>query len=331
MKVAVIGATGLVGQKMISILEERDFPLKELIPVASERSIGKELFFQGNSFETITIEQALQMKPELALFSAGKEISLQYGKQFAASGTIVIDNSSAWRMEPDIKLIVPEVNGELLKQEDRLIANPNCSTIQMVVALAPLHKIYKIKRVVVSTYQAVSGSGQKALAQMEAERRLENAEKAYPYSIDLNCLPHGGEFLENDYTSEEMKLVNESRKILGEPDLKVTATVVRIPVHTGHSESINLEFENDFTINDVKEILSGTPGIKVLDAPEKNHYPMPLFAEGKDDVFVGRIRRDVSCKKALNLWVVSDNLRKGAATNAVQIAEKMLEIKERNF
>ena len=331
MKVAVIGATGLVGQKMISILEERDFPLKELIPVASERSIGKELFFQGNSFETITIEQALQMKPELAFFSAGKEISLQYGKQFAASGTIVIDNSSAWRMEPDIKLIVPEVNGELLKQEDRLIANPNCSTIQMVVALAPLHKIYKIKRVVVSTYQAVSGSGQKALAQMEAERRLEDAEKAYPYSIDLNCLPHGGEFLENAYTSEEMKLVNESRKILGEPDLKVTATVVRIPVHTGHSESINLEFENDFTINDVKEILSGTPGIKVLDAPEKNHYPMPLFAEGKDDVFVGRIRRDVSCKKALNLWVVSDNLRKGAATNAVQIAEKMLEIKERNF
>ncbi|MCF8235895.1 MAG: aspartate-semialdehyde dehydrogenase [Bacteroidales bacterium] len=326
MKVAIIGATGLVGRMMARILEERDFPVTELIPAASERSVGKMVAFKNKEHQVVGVEEALSRKPDFALFSAGKDLSLKYAQRFATTGTIVIDNSSAWRMEKNARLIVPEVNGNMLSKDDRLIANPNCSTIQLMVAVHPLQKKYGLNRMVVSTYQAVSGSGQKALDQMEAERNRQNPEPAYPHPIDLNCLPHGGDFLPNGYTSEEMKLVNESRKILSLPELRVTATVVRIPVETGHSESVNLEFEKDFDIEDICEILAKSPGINLLDKPEQNKYPMPLYAVGKDDVFVGRIRSDESLPKALNMWVVSDNLRKGAATNAVQIAERMLEI-----
>lgn len=324
MKIAIIGATGLVGRMMARILEERDFPVAELIPAASERSFGKMVAFKNKEYQVVGVEEALSRKPDFALFSAGKDISLKYAQRFAATGTIVIDNSSAWRMEKNVRLIVPEVNGDMLSKDDRLIANPNCSTIQLMVAVHPLQKKYELKRMVVSTYQAVSGSGQKALDQMEAERNRQKPEMAYPHPIDLNCLPHGGDFLPNGYTSEEMKLLNESRKILNLPELRVTATVVRIPVETGHSESVNLEFEKDFEIKDVREILAKSPGITLLDNPAQNQYPMPLCAAGKDEVFVGRIRRDESLPKALNMWVVSDNLRKGAATNAVQIAERML-------
>ncbi len=326
MKIAIAGATGLVGQKMTEILEERNFPVTELIPMASGRSAGKKTQFRGREYEVVLLEDGLKKKPDLALFSAGKEVSLEYAPLFADQGCIVIDNSSAWRMDPEVKLIVPEVNGDLLVKTDKLIANPNCSTIQMMVAIAPLHREFKIRRIVVSTYQAVSGSGQKALLQMEAEREKKDIEKVYPYSIDLNCLPHGGEFLQNNYTSEEMKLLHESRKILNEPGLAVSATVVRIPVHTGHSESINLEFEEDFDIDQIRNILAEAAGIKLLDDSFNNLYPMPLYTEGRDEVFVGRIRPDESRKKCLNLWVVADNLRKGAATNAVQIAEQMLKI-----
>ncbi len=325
MKVAIIGATGLVGSMMAKVLEERNFPLTEIIPIASEHSAGKKIHFRNKEYEVVTPDVALAKQPDFALFSAGKTVSLKWAGQFASAGTIVIDNSSAWRMDRDIKLIVPEVNGDNLTLKDRLIANPNCSTIQMVVAINPLHLRYKIKRIVVSTYQAVSGSGQKALAQMDAERKDNKLEMVYPHPIDLNCLPHGGDFLSNQYTSEEMKLVNETRKIMNAPELGITSTVVRVPVRTGHSESINLEFEQDINLSEIKEIFSHASGVTLLDDPSRNQYPMPLYAAGRDDVFVGRIRRDESQPRTLNIWVVADNLRKGAATNAVQIAERMLQ------
>lgn len=324
MKVAIIGATGLVGQMMAKVLQERDFPVSELIPVASDLSVGKKISYRNMEYDVISIESAIGRRPDFALFSAGKTVSLYRAKEFASAGTIVIDNSSAWRMEEDVKLIVPEVNGNILMSGDKLIANPNCSTIQMVMAINPLHLRYKIRRIVVSTYQAVSGSGQKALDQMNSERNKEETEMVYPHPIDLNCLPHGGDFLSNNYTSEEMKLVYETRKIMNAPEVGITSTVVRVPVHTGHSESINLEFEKDFDLDEVKEILTNKKGISLIDDPLKNKYPMPLFSEGKDEVLVGRIRRDESQPRTLNMWVVADNLRKGAATNAVQIAEEMI-------
>lgn len=324
MKVAVVGATGLVGTMMLKVLEERNFPISELIPVASEKSVGKEIEFKGKWYRVHSMDEAIAKKPELALFSAGGTISLQEAPRFAAVGTVVIDNSSAWRMDPDKALVVPEVNAHILNSSNKIIANPNCSTIQMVVALKPLHDRYKIKRVVVSTYQSVTGTGVKAVNQLMNERNEIESEKAYAYPIDLNVIPQIDVFTNNDYTKEEMKMINETKKIMEDDSIRVTATTVRIPVMGGHSESINVEFENDFDLTELRALLAKSPGITVQDDPSKQIYPMPLWAHNQDDVFVGRIRRDESQEKTLNMWVVSDNLRKGAATNAVQIAEYML-------
>lgn len=324
MKIAVVGATGLVGSKMLQVLEERNFPVTELIPVASEKSIGKEVIFKNKKYKVVSAEDAIAAKPDIALFSAGGGTSLLLAPKFAEAGITVIDNSSAWRMDPSKKLIVPEVNANVLTKEDKIIANPNCSTIQMVLVLNPLHKKYAIKRVVVSTYQSVTGTGVKAVQQMENERNNVKGEMVYKYPIDKNALPHIDVFLENGYTKEEMKMVNETRKIIGDDAIQLTATCVRIPVVGGHSESVNVEFENDFDLTEVREILSAAPGVIVQDDVENFIYPMPLTAHEKDDTFVGRIRRDESQPKTLNFWVVSDNLRKGAATNAVQIAEFLI-------
>lgn len=325
MKIAVVGATGLVGSKMLQVLEERNFPVTELIPVASEKSVGKEVTFKGKKYKVVSAEDAIAAKPAIALFSAGGSTSLALAPKFAEAGTTVIDNSSAWRMDATKKLVVPEVNAEVLTKEDKIIANPNCSTIQMVLVLKPLNEKYDIKRVVVSTYQSVTGTGVKAVQQMENERNNVKGEMAYKYPIDKNALPHIDVFLDNGYTKEEMKMVNETRKIIGDDSIQLTATCVRIPVVGGHSESLNIEFENDFDLDEVRKILSNAPGVVIQDDVENFVYPMPLSAHEKDETFVGRIRRDESQPKTLNCWVVSDNLRKGAATNAVQIAEYLLE------
>ena len=324
MNVAVVGITGLVGNIMVDILEKRNFPVSELIPVASEKSIGKKIKLKGQKIDVRTIQEAIQLAPDLALFSAGKRISLEYAPMFSEKGTTVIDNSSAWRMDPNTKLIIPEINAHTLSAKDKIIANPNCSTIQMLMALAPLHFRYKIKRIVVSTYQSVSGTGANAVCQLENERKGINGEMAYPHPIDKNCLPHCDDFTENGYTKEEIKLIDETRKILDDPSIQVTATAVRIPVLVGHSESVNVEFEKEYNLNDIPEILFSFPGVLVMDKPEDNLYPMPINVYGKDEVFVGRIRRDFSRDKALNIWVVTDNLRKGAATNTIQIAEYLI-------
>ncbi len=322
MKIAVVGATGLVGRKMLQVLEERRFPVEELIPVATEKNQGRKIEFRGEYYTIVSPEEAISRGADIALFSAGASTSLKYAEAFASKGTFVIDNSSAWRMHKDIKLIVPEINGHLLTKGDKIIANPNCSTIQMVMVLYPLHRLYKIKRIIVSTYQSVTGSGQKAVAQLFAERQGETPQnKAYPHQIDLNCLPHCDIFLENGYTKEEMKLVNETRKILDDYEIQISATAVRVPVIGGHSESVNAEFYKQPDIEEVRQALDNFPGVMVLDNPRENLYPMPVLAHDKDEVFVGRIRRDLSNPNALNLWIVADNLRKGAATNAVQIAE----------
>ncbi|MER3470780.1 MAG: aspartate-semialdehyde dehydrogenase [Chitinophagaceae bacterium] len=324
MKVAVVGATGLVGTKMLQVLAERSFPVDELIPVASEKSVGKEVEFKGKKYTIVSMQDAIAAKPAVALFSAGGSTSLEWAPKFAEAGITVIDNSSAWRMDPEKPLIVPEVNADVLTANDKIIANPNCSTIQMVVALQPLHKKYGIKRVVVSTYQSVTGTGKKAVDQLFNERKGEQGEMAYKYPIDLNVIPQIDVFLENGYTKEEMKMVNETKKIMGDESIRVTSTTVRIPVVGGHSESVNIEFENDFDRAEVKQILAAAPGIVVQDEPAQQIYPMPLWAHERDDVFVGRIRRDETQPNTLNMWIVSDNLRKGAATNAVQIAEYLL-------
>jgi aspartate-semialdehyde dehydrogenase len=325
MKVAVVGATGLVGTKMLQILEERNFPVTELIPVASEKSVGKEVTFKGKQYKVVSVEDAIKQKPDLALFSAGGSTSLAQAPLFAEAGTTVVDNSSAWRMDPTKKLVVPEVNANVLTAEDKIIANPNCSTIQMVVALKPLHDKYKIKRIVVSTYQSVTGTGVKAVDQLFNERKgITDGPRAYTYPIDLNVIPHIDVFTDNGYTKEEMKMIKETQKIMGDDSIKVTATTVRIPVIGGHSESVNIEFENDFDLVEVRDILSKAPGVLVVDDVANLKYPMPLDAHEKDEVFVGRIRRDESQAKTLNCWIVSDNLRKGAATNAVQIAEYLV-------
>ena len=325
MKVAVVGATGLVGSKMLQVLAERNFPVDELIPVASERSIGKEVSFKGKQYKIVSAEAAIAAKPDVAIFSAGGSTSLELAPKFAEAGITVIDNSSAWRMDPTKKLVVPEVNAAVLTKDDKIIANPNCSTIQMVVVLKPLHDKYKIKRVVVSTYQSVTGTGVKAVTQLMNERKGIEGEMAYKYPIDLNAIPHIDVFLENGYTKEEMKMVNETRKIIGDDSIQVTATCVRIPTMGGHSESVNIEFENDFDLVEVRELLSKAPGVVVKDDVANFIYPMPLTAYDKDETFVGRIRRDETQAKTLNCWIVSDNLRKGAATNAVQIAECLVE------
>lgn len=320
LRIAVVGATGMVGREMLKVLDEQGLPVDELIPVASERSVGKELEFQGKTYKVHGMQQAIDLVPDIALFSAGGDTSLEWAPKFAEKGTVVIDNSSAWRMHPDHLLVVPEINGNLITAKDKIIANPNCSTIQMVMCLKPLHEKYGLKRVVVSTYQSISGTGVKAVQQMEQERNGESADRVYPYPIDRNCLPHCDVFLENDYTKEEMKLVHETRKILGDESIGLTATAVRVPVAGGHSEAVNVEFHNDFDIDEVRLLLAAMPGVVLQDDPSKNEYPMPLYAAGKDEVFVGRLRRDESQARTLNMWIVSDNLRKGAATNAVQIA-----------
>jgi aspartate-semialdehyde dehydrogenase len=324
MKLAVVGATGLVGQKMIEVLEDRNFSLNELIPVASERSVGKTVNFRGKEYVVISMEEAIRQKPEIAIFSAGGETSKKYAPLFANQGTVVIDNSSAWRMEKNIKLVVPEINASLLTTQDKIIANPNCSTIQMVMVLAPLYRKFGIQRIVVSTYQSVTGTGKKALDQLQNERNGIQGEMAYPYPIDLNCIPQCDVFTENAYTKEEMKMVNETRKILGDEKIGITATTVRVPVIGGHSESVNLQLKAEFEIHEVLKLLREIPGVIVLDDPAKSEYPMPILASGRDEVFVGRIRRDDSAPNALNLWIVADNLRKGAATNAIQIAEYLV-------
>lgn len=324
MKVAVVGATGLVGTEMLRVLEEFDFPVDELVPVASARSAGKKVIFRNKEYEVVGMEEGIAAKADIALFSAGGSVSREFAPKFAEQGTIVVDNSSAWRMDPEVPLIVPEVNMHALNGS-KIIANPNCSTIQMVVALAPLHKAFHIKRLVISTYQSVTGTGKAAVDQMMGEREGEVGEKVYPHTIDMNCLPHCDIFLDNDYTKEEMKLVHETRKIMGDDSLRITATAVRVPVVGGHSESVNIEFENDFEIEEVKRLLSEAPGITLMDNPEKNIYPTPQQAHGSNEVYVGRIRRDESADKSLNLWIVADNLRKGAATNAVQIAAHLVE------
>jgi aspartate-semialdehyde dehydrogenase len=324
MKVAVVGATGLVGSKMLQVLAERNFPVDEIIPVASEKSVGKKVKFKDKEYIVVSAEEAINRNPQVAIFSAGGSTSLALAPKFAEAGITVIDNSSAWRMDPSIKLVVPEVNAHVLTKEDKIIANPNCSTIQMVLVLNPLHKRYGIKRVVVSTYQSVTGTGVKAVDQLMNERKGIEGEMAYKYKIDLNALPHIDVFLENGYTKEEMKMVLETKKIMGDDSIKVTATCVRIPVMGGHSESVNIEFEKDFTLEDVRAILSSSPGVVVQDDVDKFLYPMPLTAHEKDETFVGRIRRDETQENTLNCWIVSDNLRKGAATNAVQIAEYLL-------
>ncbi|MCO5259708.1 MAG: aspartate-semialdehyde dehydrogenase [Crocinitomicaceae bacterium] len=323
MRIAVVGATGMVGQIMLQVLREENFPVTELIPVASEKSVGKKVIFAGKEYPIVDIQTAVDMKPAVALFSAGGETSLEWAPKFAAVGTTVIDNSSAWRMDETKKLIVPEINGNSLTKEDKIIANPNCSTVQLVMALAPLHRVYKVKRVIVSTYQSITGTGVKAVEQMESERKGESANMVYPYPIDKNCLPHCDTFLDNGYTKEEMKLTNETKKIL-DPAINLTATAVRVPVVGGHSESVNIEFNRDFDLGDVRTILHKAAGIVVKDSPITNIYPMPRYAEGKNDVFVGRIRRDESQANTLNMWIVADNLRKGAATNAVQIAKLLV-------
>ena len=325
MKIAVVGATGMVGTIMMKLLEERNFPVSELIPVASERSIGKIITFKDKDYKIVGLEKAVALKPEIALFSAGGDTSLAWAPKFAEAGCVVIDNSSAWRMDPTKKLVVPEINANVITSDDKIIANPNCSTIQLVMALAPLHKRYTMKRVVVSTYQSVSGTGVKAVRQMENEIHGKSEEMAYPYQIFKNALPHCDVFLENGYTKEEMKLAKEPQKILGDSSFAVTATAVRIPTAGGHSESVNVQFEEDFELTEIRRILSQMPGVTVQDNPDTNTYPMPIFAHEKDDVFVGRIRRDESMPKTLNMWIVADNLRKGAATNAIQIAEYMVE------
>jgi aspartate-semialdehyde dehydrogenase len=325
MKVAVVGATGLVGSKMLQVLEERNFPVTKLFPVASERSVGKTIKFKGKRYKILSMDAAVGKRPDVAIFSAGGSVSKEWAPRFAERGTVVIDNSSAWRMDPEKKLVVPEVNADVLTKKDKIIANPNCSTIQMVVALKPLHDKYKIRRVVVSTYQSVTGTGVKAVNQLMGERKGKPGERAYPYQIDLNLLPHIDVFTENGYTKEEMKMVNETKKIMGDNSIRVTATTVRVPVIGGHSEAVNVEFERDFDLDEVRDILKKAPGVIVQDNPAEALYPMPLFAHDKDEVFVGRLRRDESQPNTLNMWVVSDNLRKGAATNAVQIAEYLLE------
>ncbi len=324
MKIAIVGATGMVGNVMLKVLAERNLPFTELLLVASEESVGKVISFEGKDYKVVSLATALAAKPDLAIFSAGGNTSLEWAPKFVSVGTRVIDNSSAWRMDATKKLIVPEINANLLTENDKIIANPNCSTIQMVLALFPLHKAYGIKRVVVSTYQSITGTGMKAVRQLEDEYKGIEGIKAYPHPIHKNALPHCDVFEENGYTKEEMKLVNETHKILDD-QISVTATAVRIPVVGGHSESVNIEFEKDFDLETVRKLLEDTKGIKVLDNPSENLYPMPLTAQGKDDVFVGRIRRDFSQAKTLNLWIVSDNLRKGAATNAIQIAEYLLD------
>ncbi|BAV09303.1 aspartate-semialdehyde dehydrogenase [Filimonas lacunae] len=321
MKVAVVGATGLVGTKMLQVLAERNFPVTELVPVASERSVGKEVEFKGVKYKIVSMADGIAAKPDVAIFSAGGSTSLEWAPKFAEAGVTVIDNSSAWRMDPTKKLVVPEVNADALTAEDKIIANPNCSTIQMVVALNPLHKKYNIKRVVVSTYQSVTGTGKKAVDQLFNERKGAETEMAYKYQIDLNVIPQIDVFLDNGYTKEEMKMVKETNKILRDDSIRVTATTVRIPVVGGHSESVNVEFSNDFDLEEVKEILRNAPGVVLQDDTTNQVYPMPLWAHEKDEVFVGRLRRDESQPNTLNMWIVSDNLRKGAATNAVQIAE----------
>jgi aspartate-semialdehyde dehydrogenase len=327
MKTAVVGATGMVGRTMIKVLEERNFPVTELIPAASERSVGNELSFKGKPVKVVSVTEAIKAKPVFAIFSAGASTSLEWAPVFAKEGIVVIDNSSAWRMDKNVPLVVPEINSHVIKKGDRLIANPNCSTIQMVMALAPLHRKYRIKRLVVATYQSVTGTGVKAVTQMENERAGIKGEMAYHHPIDMNCFPHGGSFQTDGYTSEEQKLLDETRKILEDQTIMVTATVVRIPVVGGHSEAVNIEFENDFNIDDVRTLISQFPGVVVYDNPAEFKYPMPIMSHNRDEVFVGRIRRDLSREKCLNLWIVSDNIRKGAATNAVQIAEFMAENK----
>ena len=326
MKVAVVGATGLVGSEMLKVLAERNFPVSSLIAVASEKSVGKELLFKAEGHRVVSMDEAIALRPDIALFSAGGSTSLQHAPSFAAVGTTVIDNSSAWRMDATKKLIVPEINGHQLNQNDKIIANPNCSTIQMVMVLAPLHARYKIKRVVVSTYQSVTGTGIKAVNQLMNERKGIEGEMAYRYPIDLNLIPQVDVFLDNGYTKEEMKMVNETRKILGDQSIRLTATTVRVPVIGGHSESVNIEFEHDFDLVEVRNILAGTSGIVLKDDPANAQYPMPIDSHQRDEVLVGRIRRDESSPNSMNLWIVADNLRKGAATNAVQIAEKLLQL-----
>jgi aspartate-semialdehyde dehydrogenase len=323
MKTAVVGATGMVGRTMVKVLEERNFPVSELIVAASERSIGKEIIFRGKGVKVVSVQDAADARPAFAIFSAGAAASREWADTFAKNGTVVIDNSSAWRMDKNVPLVVPEINSHAIKKGDRIIANPNCSTIQMVMALAPLHRKYRIKRLVISTYQSVTGTGLKAVTQMENERNGIKGEMAYKYQIDLNCFPHGGSFQPDGYTTEEQKLTDETRKILEDSEIMVTATVVRIPVVGGHSEAVNVEFENDFDISDVRVLIGNFPGVVLYDDPDEFKYPMPILSHNRDEVFVGRIRRDHSREKCLNLWIVSDNIRKGAATNAVQIAEYM--------
>jgi aspartate-semialdehyde dehydrogenase len=325
MRIAIVGVTGMVGQVILKVLAERSFPVTELIPVASEKSMGKQIQFGGRAWVIQNIEQAVAAAPDIALFSAGGSISLEWAPKFAAVGTRVVDNSSAWRMDMNKKLIVPEINADTLESTDMIIANPNCSTIQLVMALNPLHRAFGAKRVIVSTYQSVTGTGKAAVDQLEGERLSANVHMVYPCKIDRNCIPHCDVFLDNDYTKEEMKMTHETVKIIGDDSIKLAATAVRVPVQGGHSESVNIEFEKPFEIEEIRHILSETNGITLQDQPEFNTYPMPLMAEGKDDVFVGRIRRDFTAENALNIWIVSDNLRKGAATNTVQIAEALLE------
>ena len=324
MKLAVVGATGMVGEVMLRILSERNFPLTELIPVASERSVGKKVYYQGTSVEVLGLSTALSMAPEMVLFSAGGDTSLEWAPKFAEVGTVVIDNSSAWRMDPNKKLIIPEINSQILTKKDRIIANPNCSTIQMLMALAPLKNTYGINRIVVSTYQSITGTGIKAVQQLENESLNVKGEMAYPYPIHQNALPHCDIFMDNGYTKEEMKLVNETHKILGDESIGITATAIRIPVIGGHSESINIQLKSEFQLDDIRKLLHESPGIVLQDNPDTNTYPMPIYAKGKDEVFVGRIRKDFSQENTINLWVVSDNLRKGAATNTIQIAEYLI-------
>lgn len=336
MKIAVVGATGMVGQIMLKVLEERNFPVTELIPVASEKSVGKKISFKGNEYEIVSMQTAVNLKPEIAIFSAGGNTSLEWAPKFAENGTFVIDNSSAWRMDPTKKLVVPEINADILTKDDKIIANPNCSTIQLVMVLHPLNKKYDIRRVIVSTYQSVTGTGKAAVDQLNGEiensvrgtnqiNGYDSVEKVYPYEIFKNALPQCDVFDEMDYTKEELKLMREPKKIMNDNTFGLTATAVRVPVQGGHSESVNIEFENDFDLDEVKKILSETPGVVVQDDVKNKIYPMPLYSEGKDEVFVGRIRRDPSNPKTLNCWIVADNLRKGAATNAVQIAEYLVQ------
>lgn len=321
MKTAVVGATGMVGRTMIKVLEERNFPVTQLIPAASEKSVGKEITFKGEAVKVVSVADAVKAKPVFAIFSAGASASREWAPVFAENGIIVIDNSSAWRMDKKVPLVVPEINSHAIRKGDRIIANPNCSTIQMVMALAPLHRKYRIKRIVVATYQSVTGTGVKAVKQMENERAGIKGEMAYAYQIDMNCFPHGGTFQPDDYTTEEQKLIDETRKILEDQSIMVTATVVRIPVVGGHSEAVNVEFENEYDLEEVRNIIGSFPGVVIYDNPGELKYPMPILSHNRDEVFVGRIRRDLSKEKCLNLWVVSDNIRKGAATNAIQIAE----------